>query len=87
MLGQRYAGGHLERLPDLAAELVRTPMDVIVVTGPTPVRAAMSATTRIPIVMIASNDDPVGEGLGKSLARPGGNLIVVRRAPAVRRDN
>jgi putative ABC transport system substrate-binding protein len=71
---RRYAAGHLERLPDLAAELARMPVDVIVVAGPTPVRAAMSATTRIPIVMIVGSSDPVGEGLVKSLAHPGGNL-------------
>lgn len=74
IIERRYAAGHLERLPDLAAELVRMPVDVIVVAGPTPVRAAVSATTRIPIVMIVGSLDPVGEGLVKSLARPGGNL-------------
>ncbi len=74
IIERRYAGGHLERLPDLAAELVRMPVDVIAVSGPTPVRAAMSATTRIPIVMIVGSGDPVGEGLVRSLARPGGNL-------------
>jgi len=74
IIERRYASGHLERLPDLAAELVRMPVDVIVVAGPTPVRAAVSATTRIPIVMIVGSLDPVGEGLVKSLARPGGNL-------------
>ena len=74
IIERRYAGGHLERLRDLAAELARIPVDVIAVAGPTPVRAAMSATTRIPIVMIVGSGDPVGEGLVKSLARPGGNL-------------
>ena len=74
IIERRYAGGHLERLPDLAAELARIPVDIIAVAGPTPVRAAMSATTRIPIVMIVGSSDPVGEGLVKSLARPGGNL-------------
>jgi putative ABC transport system substrate-binding protein len=71
---RRYAGGQLEILPNLAAELVRMPVDVIVVGGPTPVRAAMSATTRIPIVMVVGSSDPVSEGLVKSLAHPGGNL-------------
>lgn len=71
---RRYAGGHLERLPDLAAELVRIPVDIIAVGGPAPVQAAMSATSRIPIVMILGSSDPVGEGLAKSLGRPGGNL-------------
>jgi putative tryptophan/tyrosine transport system substrate-binding protein len=74
IIERRYAKGDLERLPDLAAELVRMPVDVIVAPGPTPVRAAMNATTRIPIVMIVGSSDPVGEGLVKSLARPGGNL-------------
>jgi putative tryptophan/tyrosine transport system substrate-binding protein len=71
---RRYAGGHLERLPNLAAELVQMPVDVIAIAGPGPLRAAMSATTRIPIVMIASSSDPVGEGVVKSLGRPGGNV-------------
>lgn len=70
----RYAGGQLERLPQLADELTRMPVDVIAVAGPGPLRAAMSATTRIPIVMIASSSDPVGEGVVQSLARPGGNV-------------
>jgi putative ABC transport system substrate-binding protein len=74
IIERRYAAGHLERLPDLAAELARMPVDVIAVAGPGALRPAMSATTRIPIVMIASSVDPVGEGLVKSLARPGGNL-------------
>lgn len=74
IIERRDAGGHLERLPDLAAELARIPVDVIAIAGPTPLRAAMSATTRIPIVMIASSSDPVGEGLVRSLARPGGNV-------------
>lgn len=70
----RYAGGQLERLPQLADELTRLPVDVIAVAGPGPLRAAMSATTRIPIVMIASSSDPVGERVVQSLARPGGNV-------------
>ena len=74
VIERRYAGGHLERLPNLAAELVAMPVDVIVTAGPTPVQAAMSATKRIPIVMIVGSSDPVGEGLVTSLARPGGNL-------------
>ena len=66
--------GRLEQLPELAAELVRLPVDVIVVAGPTPLRAAIAATRTIPIVMAASSSDPVGEGLLASLARPEGNL-------------
>jgi putative ABC transport system substrate-binding protein len=71
---RRDAEGHLDRLPGLAAELVRLPVDVIVTTGGVPAtRAAMQATTTIPIVM-ADPGDPVGTGLVASLARPGGNV-------------
>jgi putative ABC transport system substrate-binding protein len=69
----RFADGEVERLPALAAELVRLGVDVIV-TGFNPMTvAAMKATTTIPIVMINSID-PVGTGLVASLARPGGNV-------------
>ncbi len=71
---RRWASGRLDRLPELAAELVRLPVDVIVVQGPSPVRAAAQATKIIPIVMIAGSNDPVAEGLVESLARPGGNI-------------
>ncbi len=74
VIERRYAEGRLERLPSLAAELVRLGVDVIVVPGPSPLPAVRGATTRIPIVMVASSGDPVGEGLVASLARPGGNL-------------
>ena len=68
----RSADGKLERLPELAAELVRLKPDVLV-TGASPAtRAAQKATTTIPIVM-SGVGDPVGAGLVKSLARPGGN--------------
>lgn len=70
----RLAGGQLDRLPQLAAELVAMPVDVIAIAGPGPLRAAMNATKKIPIVMIASSSDPVGDGVVKSLARPGGNV-------------
>jgi putative ABC transport system substrate-binding protein len=63
----------LERLPELAAELVRLKVDLIVVGGTPPALAAKKATTTIPIV-IANTSDPVGEGLVASLARPGGNV-------------
>ena len=69
----RYAEGKLDRLPALAAELVRLKVDVIVTTGPTVTRAAKEATTTIPIVM-AFDTDPVGNGFVASLARPGGNI-------------
>ena len=70
----RFAEGRLGRLQGFAAELVRLPVDVIVVAGPSPLNAATSATTRIPIVMVAASSDPVGEGLVATLARPGGNV-------------
>jgi len=69
----RYADGKFARLPDLAAEIVRLKVDVIV-AAPTPaVRAAQQATRTIPIVM-AFSGDPVGEGFVAGLARPGGNI-------------
>ena len=74
VIERRYADGPLERLPGLAAELVRLAVDVIVVGGPNPVPAVRAATTRIPVVMVMGSADPVGEGLVASLARPGGNL-------------
>ena len=69
----RYAEGKLDRLSELAAELVRLKVDVIVTTGPTGTRAAKEATSTIPIVM-AQDPDPVGNGFVASLARPGGNI-------------
>ena len=65
--------GNYERLPDLAAELVRLKVDVIVVPAPQNASAAKKVTRTIPIVM-ASGGDPVAEGLVASLARPGGNI-------------
>ncbi len=69
----RGAEGKIERLPDLATELVRLKVDVIVSAGPTVTRAAKEATKTIPIVM-AWDNDPVGNGFVASLARPGGNI-------------
>jgi putative ABC transport system substrate-binding protein len=69
----RSAEGQAERLPGLAAELVRLPVDVIVAFQTPAVQAAKQATSRIPIVM-ASAGDPVATGLIASLARPGGNI-------------
>ena len=69
----RWAEGKYERLPDLAAELVRLKVDVIVTHGTPGTRAAKLATTTIPIV-IATSGDPVAMGLVASLARPGGNV-------------
>jgi putative ABC transport system substrate-binding protein len=69
----RFAEQKRERLPELAADLVRLKVDLIVASGgPTPL-AAKGATSTIPIVMTTS-PDPVGEGLVASLARPGGNV-------------
>ena len=68
----RYAEGKLDRLPALAAELVRLKVDVIVTT-PASIRPTKEATVTIPIVM-AFDDDPVGSGFVASLARPGGNI-------------
>jgi ABC-type uncharacterized transport system substrate-binding protein len=71
----RYAEGKWDRLPELAAELVRLKVDIIVVAGGRiPVRAAKNATKTIPIVMVGGGTDPVEEGLVESLARPGGNV-------------
>jgi putative tryptophan/tyrosine transport system substrate-binding protein len=70
----RYAEGAYDRLPDLAAELVRLKVDVIVASPSPPAAAAKNATATIPIVMIGAGADPVGQGLTASLARPGGNV-------------
>jgi putative ABC transport system substrate-binding protein len=69
----RFAEQRLERLPELAADLVRLKVDLIVVTSRTPALAAKGATSTIPIVM-TNVSDPVGAGLVASLARPGGNV-------------
>jgi putative tryptophan/tyrosine transport system substrate-binding protein len=69
----RFSEQKRERLPELAADLVRLNVDLIVTTGDPPALAAKGATTTIPIVM-ANTTDPVGDGLVASLARPGGNV-------------
>ncbi len=69
----RWAAGRDDRLPDLAADLVRLKVDIIVSTSSSAARAAQQATRTIPIVMAVSGD-PVGTGLVASLARPGGNI-------------
>jgi len=69
----RFTEQKNERLPELAAELVRLKVDLIVVTSTAPALAAKSVTATIPIVMTLSAD-PVGAGLVASLARPGGNI-------------
>jgi putative ABC transport system substrate-binding protein len=73
VIERRSAEGRYDRLPDLAAELVRLKMDVIVASSGTATRAVTQATTTIPIVM-APGGDPLGTGLVTSLARPGGNI-------------
>jgi ABC-type uncharacterized transport system substrate-binding protein len=69
----RFAEQKSERLPELAADLVRLKVDLIVVAETSPALAAKRATTTIPIVMVTPGD-PVGSGLVASLARPGGNV-------------
>jgi putative tryptophan/tyrosine transport system substrate-binding protein len=71
----RYAEGKQDRFPELAAELVRLKVDIIVVTGGDPqIQAAKNATKTIPIVMTGSGSDPVEAGHVESLARPGSNV-------------
>jgi putative ABC transport system substrate-binding protein len=71
----RYAEGKVDRLPELAAELVRLKMDILVAAGGTAViRAAKNATSTIPIVLLGQGLDPVEAGLIETLARPGGNV-------------
>jgi putative tryptophan/tyrosine transport system substrate-binding protein len=72
----RWAAGHADHLPALAAELVRLPVDVIVARGSPAVRAAQDATVSIPIVMLSAAD-PVRWGVVANLAQPGGNLTGV----------
>ena len=73
LIEERYPkGGDLARIPDLAAELVRLPVDLIVTSGNTSTASAQKATRTIPVVF--STSDPVGRGFVASLARPGGNL-------------
>ena len=73
----RYAEGNLERLPALAAELVRLHVDVIVANGTPATQAAKQATSTIPIIITGIGGNPVDTGLVASLARPGGNVTGV----------
>jgi putative ABC transport system substrate-binding protein len=66
--------GREDRLPGLAAELVRKRVDLILLVGPPALAAARNATKTIPLVMVASSSDPVAEGVAASLSRPGGNI-------------
>jgi putative ABC transport system substrate-binding protein len=73
----RFARGQIERLPELAAELVQLPVDVLVCLGGSAViRAARHATSTIPIVMVTTTD-PLAQGFIVSYARPGGNITGV----------
>jgi putative tryptophan/tyrosine transport system substrate-binding protein len=73
---RKEADGHFDRLPALAADLVRSKPDLIVAFAPQSTRAARDATSEIPVGMLVVAD-PVGMGLASSLARPGGNLTGV----------
>ncbi len=76
----RWAEGQIERLPELAAELVRLNVELIVAPSGSAVLAAKNATSSIPIVMIFPSD-PVGSGLVASLSRPGGNVTGTSSTP------
>ena len=73
LIEDRFADGQVDRLPALAADLVRRRVSVIVTEGATATRFAKEATSSIPIVM-AQDPDPVGTGIVASLSRPGGNI-------------
>src|SRR5215467_11196125 len=73
VIDYRWAEGKLDRLPALAAELLRLKVDIIVSAGPTVTRVDKEANVTIPIVM-GFDDDPVGSGFVASHARPGGNI-------------
>jgi putative ABC transport system substrate-binding protein len=81
VLEERYAEGQADRLPSLAADLVRMGVDVITADTPPAALAAKNATTKIPIVFLGVID-PVRHGLVDSLARPGGNLTGLTWLPA-----
>jgi putative tryptophan/tyrosine transport system substrate-binding protein len=80
VLIRRYANGEIDRLPVLAAELVRLKMDVIVTSGTSAAWAAKEATKTIAIIM-AGASDPVASGLVSSLAHPGGNITGFSELP------
>ena len=73
LIEYRYAEGNVDRVPDLATELVHLKLDAIVVGGNRATRAAKQATSTIPII-VGSADDLVRAGLVVSLAKPGGNI-------------
>ena len=74
VIQRRSSEGTVAALPQLAAELVRLEVDIIYATGPAAVKAAHGATTRIPIVALDLETDPVAAGLVQNLGRPGGNV-------------
>ena len=74
LIEYRWADGVQERLPQLAAELLREKADIIVTYGGQGVRAAQRATTTVPIIIASLGVDPIAQGFAKSLARPGGNI-------------
>lgn len=74
---ERFARGQADKLPALAAELVQSNVEVILAGPAIAIRAALNATSRIPIVMAFSGDDPVKNGFVKSIARPGTNVTGV----------
>ena len=76
-LEHRNAGGHPEQLPEIATEMVRSPVDIIFARGAGALVAAKKATSTIPIVAVDFESDPVASGFVKSLARPGGNITGV----------
>ena len=73
LIEAKFADGRFERLPAIAAELVKAKVDLLLVGSTSGVRAAKNATSTIPIVMVTTGD-PVESGLVESLARPGGNV-------------
>ena len=77
VLEERYASGHIDRLPALASELAKANLDVIVAGPASAIRAAHDATTTTPIVMAFSAEDPVKSGFVRSLAHPGTNVTGV----------
>lgn len=74
LIDYRYAEGDVSRLPDMAEQLVRSGVDVIVARATAAINAARRATSTIPIVMSAYPGDPVRDGIAKTLSRPGGNV-------------
>jgi putative ABC transport system substrate-binding protein len=82
LIEYRWADGRFDRLPALAAELTRLPVDVIVASNTPAALAARKATSTIPIILVTAGD-PVGSGLVASLARPGGNVTGLSLFPTL----